>query len=145
MLELGLEDLFPALRGQRYQIASPADDDYNCVAWAAEDNHHRWWPNDGDVWPVGVTRVETLDAFRDAFATLGFSTCENSELEAGCEKIAIYALAGIPKHAARQLANGRWTSKLGLREDIEHDLHHLAGAVYGTVAMVMKRPARKRE
>ena len=47
---------------------------------------------------------------------------------------------GTPLHAARQLPNGRWTSKLGELEDIEHVLHDLEGAAYGSVVLVMKRP-----
>jgi hypothetical protein len=43
-------------------------------------------------------------------------------------------------HAARQLPGGRWTSKLGNREDIEHDLNAVSGEAYGTVVMVLKRP-----
>jgi hypothetical protein len=62
------------------------------------------------------------------------------ELESGFEKIALFASDGVPKHAARQLESGRWTSKLGTREDIEHALHDLEGAIYGSVALVMKRP-----
>lgn len=46
----------------------------------------------------------------------------------------------IPTHAARQLPNGRWTSKLGFLEDIEHDLHDVAGEAYGTVVVLLKRP-----
>lgn len=38
---------------------------------------------------------------------------------------------GIPSHAARQLPNGRWTSKCGQAEDIEHDLRDLEGRLYG--------------
>jgi hypothetical protein len=45
-----------------------------------------------------------------------------------------------PLYAARQLPNGRWTSKLGEWEDIEHALHDLTGMVYGSVVLVMKRP-----
>ena len=45
-----------------------------------------------------------------------------------------------PKHAARQLPSGRWTSKLGFLEDIEHALHDLEGTEYGAVVLVMKRP-----
>jgi hypothetical protein len=45
----------------------------------------------------------------------------------------------VPKHAARQLPNGRWTSKLGVSEDIEHALHDLTGLIYGSVALVFKR------
>jgi hypothetical protein len=66
--------------------------------------------------------------------------CDDERLEAGYEKVALFALLGKPKHAARQLPGGRWTSKLGEWEDIEHALHDLTGMVYGSVALVMKRP-----
>jgi hypothetical protein len=87
-----------------------------------------------------VTRAETCEAFRDAFATLGYVVCDHEQLEPGYEKIALFALAGQPKHAARQLPGGRWVSKLGPLEDIEHALHDLTGMLYGSVALVMKRP-----
>jgi hypothetical protein len=58
----------------------------------------------------------------------------------GFEKIAIYVLDEKPQHAARQLPNGKWTSKLGQYEDIEHNaLEGLEGSIYGYVACVMKR------
>jgi hypothetical protein len=47
----------------------------------------------------------------------------------------------VPKHAARQLPDGRWTSTLGPGEDLEHALHDLKGMVYGSVVLVLKRPA----
>jgi hypothetical protein len=142
MVEADLEDLFPGLRGQPYEITSPRDGDYNCIAWAAGDNRNWWWPDlaEEDTWPAGVARVETVAAFRDAFATLGYVVCDDEQLEAGYEKVALFALAGAPKHAARQLSNGRWTSKLGVGEDIEHALHDLTGMVYGSVVLVLKRP-----
>ncbi|MCG8587287.1 MAG: hypothetical protein MI757_21490 [Pirellulales bacterium] len=44
-------------------------------------------------------------------------------------------------HAARQLPDGRWTSKLGKAEDIEHDsANDVAGGLYGEVVEFMKRP-----
>ena len=71
--------------------------------------------------------------------------CSDSSLEAGYEKIAIYVKDGIPTHAARQLGDGRWTSKLGKYEDIEHDsLDALNGdgyGEYGRVALFMSRVA----
>jgi hypothetical protein len=122
-------------------MKSPRDGDYNCIAWAAGDTGNWWWPDptEEDTWPSGVARVETVTAFRDAFATLGYQVCDDDHLEAGYEKVALFALAGVPKHAARQLSNGLWTSKLGAREDIEHALHDLTGMVYGSVALIMKR------
>ena len=61
--------------------------------------------------------------------------------EPGFEKIAVCANdQGVPKHAARQLNKGRWTSKLGRMADIDHALHDLEGTLYGSVVLVMKRP-----
>jgi hypothetical protein len=83
----------------------------------------------------------TIEAFRLAFATLGHEICSGEELEPGFEKIALFANnEGVPKHAARQLSNGKWTSKLGRLEDIEHSLHDLEGTLYGSVVLIMKRP-----
>jgi hypothetical protein len=87
-----------------------------------------------------VPRADTLEAFRTAFTTLGYVVCAGEELEPGFQKVALFATAeGIAKHAARQLDSGRWTSKLGKMEDIEHALHDLEGTLYGSVVLVMKR------
>jgi hypothetical protein len=146
MVGPGLEEIFPGLRGQSYQVQSPRDDRYNCIAWAAGDAGRWWWPDSAheDFWPAGVARAETLAAFRDAFATLGYALCDGEQLEIGYEKIALFAREGVPKHAARQLPNGRSTSKLGPHADIEHALHNLTGMVYGSVALVMRRPVQNR-
>jgi hypothetical protein len=140
-----IELAFPGLRGTGYQVTSPPDETYNCIAWAAGDTTDWWWPDEPDNldsshWPAGTPRMETLEAFRGAFAALGYAVCDDDQLEAGYEKVALFALAGVPKHAARQLPGGRWTSKLGPMEDIEHALHDLTGMVYGSVVLVMKRP-----
>jgi hypothetical protein len=139
-----LEDTFPGLASGGYTVTSPRDKSYNCIAWAAGDTRNWWWPvpeGEDTFWPAGVTRAETLSAFRDAFASLGYVECSSGDLEAGFEKIAIFADdQGVPLHAARQLPEGRWTSKLGELEDISHALPDLTGAVYGSVALLMKRP-----
>jgi hypothetical protein len=138
-----LEETFPNLQGKTYAIASPPETRYNCIAWAAGDSENWWWPgpNEKDeYWPPGVPRSESLPCFIDALASLGYSQCETETLEAGSEKVALFAdSSNTPKHAARQLPNGRWTSKLGLLEDIEHDLADLQGEAYGTVVVIMKR------
>jgi hypothetical protein len=139
--------LFPKLHPGSFQITSPPDPIYNCIAWAAEDPNEWWWPlanpSEGH-WPGGVPRERTLNAFRAAFATLGYTETLGEELEVGFQKIALFADAsGIPTHAARQLMNGRWTSKLGQAEDIEHDLHDLEGDIYGMVVVIMKRPTAR--
>ncbi len=62
-------------------------------------------------------------------------------MEVEYEKLAIYADAdGLPKHVARQLVDGRWTSKLGGWEDIEHEaLEDLDSPDYGTSKMFMRK------
>lgn len=46
-------------------------------------------------------------------------------------------------HAARQLPNGLWTSKLGQLEDITHATPQvIAGSDYGEVMQFMKRPLK---
>lgn len=140
-----IEDVFPGLGTSAFRVTSPATRDYNCIAWAAGDTARWWWPdldpdNDAIFWPAGVIAEETLEAFVAVFVTLGYAPCIGEELELGFEKVALFANGGIPTHAARQLPSGRWTSKLGLREDIEHDLHALSGEEYGTAVLFMKRP-----
>ena len=106
-----------------------------------------WWPDLLGVsyWPAGIPREETIDAFVQAFASEGYQLCETRELEAGSEKIILYVLDDKPTHAARQLPNGRWTSKLGRAEDIEHDPDDLTGTIYGVIALVLQRPTPSAE
>src|SRR5438045_6954499 len=115
-----LEEVFPGLTGGGYQVTSPRDGDYNCIAWAAGDTHTWWWPAQAvgrEYWPPGVPRERTRDAFVAVFASLGYRLCEGEVWEAGYEKIALFAdQDGRPTHAARQLPNGRWSSKLGKAE-----------------------------
>ncbi|MCI0683328.1 MAG: hypothetical protein L0Y71_14590 [Gemmataceae bacterium] len=88
-----IEDIFPSLSKGGFQITSPVDKRYNCIAFAAGDTDSWWWPMP-DVrevaWPAGVACAETLDAFRDAFSTLGYVECRNEDFEPGVEKIAIF-------------------------------------------------------
>ncbi len=135
-----LESIFSRLHSGNYRITSPKDSVYNCIAWAVGDTTQWWWPDPPgqEYWPAGVPREETVPAFLAAFATLGFEPGASEELEAGVEKIALFVNAtGMPTHAARQLLSGRWTSKLGRGEDIEHDLQDLTGTMYGRVAHVL--------
>jgi len=137
-----LERFFPNPSGTGYAFPSPADSICNCIAWAAGVTNDWWWPDPMGVsaWPPGVRREETVAAFIEAFQALGYVAAADDSLELGFEKIALYALAGAPKHAARQLPNGHWTSKLGELEDVEHLLDGLTGAWYGSVVQVLKRP-----
>ena len=141
-----LEELFPNLGPSGFLVTSPPDQHYNCIAWAAGDTTD-WWPGSNpelEYWPPGIPREVSVATFEAVFACLGYVVCPSADLEPEFEKIALYANAvGSPTHGARQLPSGRWTSKIGAMEDIEHDLHDLEGDVYGTVARIMKRPRQQ--
>lgn len=138
-----LEIKWPNLSHTEYRVTSLKSQEYNCFAWAADDTE-RWWqpiPGDQFYWPDGVTQEETLKAYIQAYQTLGYHLCEDDKLESGYQKIAIYIDSNdTPTHAARQLPNGKWTSKLGWLEDIEHELDGLTGDRYGVVGQILKRP-----
>ncbi|MBX9627146.1 MAG: hypothetical protein K2X82_25310 [Gemmataceae bacterium] len=133
---------FPNLTATNYSVTSDPTDRYNCIGWAAGDDRNWWWPvgiTKRGYWPDGVPREETVEAFVAAFATVGFEPCPDRSVDQGYEKVAIYTLDGIPTHAARQLPDGRWTSKLGKSFDIDHDLDTLDGPVYGSPALFLRR------
>lgn len=96
-----------------------------------------------EYWPEGVPREETLTAFISAFETIGYEVCNDEFIEQGFLKIAIYGDSQkVPRHVARQLANGEWTSKIGQYEDIRHKtLKALSGdsPAYGTVIQIMRK------
>jgi hypothetical protein len=138
-----LEEWFPRLRVTGYEVTSQADEAYNCIAWAAGETDRWWWPDSlgSDYWPDNVPRIVSLAAFVQAYETVGYEVCEGDAWEAGFEKIAIYVnREGKPTHAARQLPDGSWTSKLGRAEDITHALDGLVGENYGAVTQMMRRP-----
>jgi hypothetical protein len=135
-----LTNLFPRLTSTNYRVTSPATSDYNCVAWAAGDTLHWWQP--GVYWPISLTQVEfNIAALLNAFKYLGFELCSGGELEAGFDKIAVYGDSQFYTHAALQLPTGKWTSKLGAGEDIEHDTpEDVADGAYGPVVQFLRRP-----
>jgi hypothetical protein len=128
---------FPALRRGKVNVTSPVDAIYNCIAWAANDNKRWWWPSVYSYWPSTVDKKESIDAFGAVFETLGYTQKSSSEFEKGKEKVALFALAGKPTHAARQLPDGSWTSKCGKNVDISHDLTDVEGPVYGQVVLIL--------
>lgn len=138
-----IEDLFPHLQATGYEITSPPSTEYNCIAWAAHEDDRWWWPDPAGIgyWPDNSRREENVGVFVQLFNTLGYAPCDIPELEPGFEKMAIFVNPnGVPTHVARQLSNGRWTSKLGKAEDIEHSLEGLEGTAYGSVAQILRRP-----
>jgi len=145
--DANIDRAFPFAASDGYQLRSPQDPNYNCIAWAASLTNIVWWPTPfpipGSFWPDDAPREETLSAFMRAYATIGYEDCgTNGALEPGFERIVLFATAdGKLQHAARQLSDGVWTSKLGRYKDIHHTT---PGAVetddsYGRVVRYMRR------
>jgi hypothetical protein len=136
-----LESLFPKLKDVGYERTSPESAEYNCVAWAVRKQDQWWESAPGYYWPVAVSVYsQSIESVVIALKSLDFSVCENVEVEVGYEKVAIYGQDGEYTHVARQLPSGKWTSKIGGLEDIEHgSLEALVGIEYGIVAKILKR------
>jgi hypothetical protein len=138
------DDDFPGLRATGAEVSEEADPEFNCIGWAVGVKEWLWPPLlPASAWPDGILRQVSVDAFEAFFATYRFAPCDSEDVEEGMERVALFATAaGIPMHAARQLPSGRWTSKMGEYEVIEHALRALQGDLYGRVVRFFQRPAR---
>ena len=133
---------FPNSRIDPFLVTSPQTSSYKCIAWAFGDNSRWYWPDSSNIyfWPNDIPRQETLDSFIKLFESVGYIPTDNGDLEVGFDKIAIYGDSfSNPTHAARQLQNGFWTSKLGRNFDVTHTIFSMSDGSYGNVLVYMKR------
>jgi len=140
-----IQPQFPLLTAANSRPTSPYDEGYNCIAWAAEDTDYWWWPDamGQHYWPPDVLREETVASFIHAYGLQGYTERCDATLEQSKQKVAIYTASnGKPTHAARQLSDGWWASKLGRQIDIEHEFAALDGPTYGTIAVILARSAK---
>ena len=138
---------FPNLERSTYEITSPEDTRYNCIAYTAGDDQ-RWWepiafPSPGYYWPEGADRGAGLNALVSCFEKCGFEVCDNGAREEAYTKIVLYADEyGSWTHAARQTKGGEWTSKLGGSVDIRHRTPEcVSGPAYGEAQVFMRKKA----
>lgn len=96
----------------------------------------------GVYWPPGIPALPSMSGVLAAYEVCGYEVCTSPDLEEGFDKIAVFTDAsGEPTHAARQIATGAWTSKLGDHVDIEHtDVAAVGGGMYGEPNLFMRRP-----
>jgi hypothetical protein len=128
-----------------YERKSDPTTDYNCLAWAVENNQ-KWFNPErfcaGYYWPKGVERHWSMKTVIHVLSEYGFDEeVELATFEDGIVKVAIYAdVDEYPTHFARQLANGKWTSKAGELIDFEHDsLECLHCDDYGKVTKIVQK------
>lgn len=138
-------DWLPNLKD--FSKTSEPDPFLNCFAYAYGATHGWFDPQyheiDVDIgitWPLPSSYGLTIQSFIELFESIGYEICEDGHLEARYEKVAIYASGSDPRHAARQMENGRWRSKLGKFQDIEHATPEEVSCYdYGEVSVFMKR------
>jgi hypothetical protein len=133
---------FPNTTTDPFIVTSPQTTSYNCIAWAFGDNTKWYWPDPEEMyfWPNNVSRTVDVNSFIELYKLIGYEICEEHILEKSYEKIAIFLDShGFPTHAARQLSNGFWTSKLGCEFDIQHTIQSMSNSVYGNARVYMSR------
>ena len=131
---------FPQLAGEHYEIVDAPTEQYNCIAYAAGDTS-RWWDyNENYHWPDHASRSNSMESLKQVFLGLGFEQCNDSRLENGYQKVALYEQQGCWTHAAIQMPNGRWRSKMGQGPVIEHQSpQSLSSGTYGEPTIYMRR------
>jgi hypothetical protein len=131
---------FPNLKkGHNFKFTSFNTDQYNCISWAFEITNRRTQLYDH----LGKGIIDA-DEYIQLFNKKGFCETQNRLFEKNKIKIAVYlkkdAFNYDFKHVARLLENGKWTSKLGDWEDIEHETpEDLIGASYGNNIIIMEK------
>ena len=135
-----LIEAFPNLSEEDFEIVEQPSTRYNCIAYAAGDASNWWEPAERRYWPDYAARSYSIESLIEVFAGLGFEHCQDSSLESGYEKVALYEEQGVGEHAALQTAAGRWRSKMGRGPLIEHrSPQSLSGGMYGEATVYMRR------
>ena len=133
---------FPNLRSEGFTVIDPPSELYNCIAYAAGDTSQWWDHTPRRYWPSYATRSERIESLIEVFAGLGFDQCHDSQAEEGYQKVVLYEEQGVWTHAALQMPNGQWRSKMGQGPAIEHrSPQSLSGGMYGEPTVVMRRAA----
>ena len=131
---------FPNLRNEEFTVVDPPSDLYNCIAYAA-GNTSQWWDHTArQYWPPYATRSKRIESLQEVFAGLGFEECDDGSFGPGYQKIALYEDQGTWEHAAIQISNGAWHSKMGEGPVIEHrSPESLSDGPYGNPTVYMRR------
>jgi hypothetical protein len=144
-----IDGWFQRLAGFGYDPKSEEAVEYNCIAWALGETHRRWDPAPGYYWPPDLPRDDRIETLVQVFKSFGYEVwdellAESVSLEEGVRKVVLYADGSEWTHAVRQLPSGRWTSKLGDYEDIEHDTLDWFEEHYGQPRFLMRMRTRER-
>jgi len=143
-----IEMLFPGLKKQAYTItdgptpllihlktchiiANPYA--YNCIGWSLCSIFNGWFqPPSNLLQAAPKLQLKWFDQF---YAAKNWKISKNCKPEKGVRKIALYCNAkGYPSHAAKQIEDDWWESKLGQGHRVVHPgTGSLEGEQYGKV------------
>jgi hypothetical protein len=144
---------FPGLAGGRFEVLSAStphpstdggilDGTYNCIAWSLGEVNH--W-----VSPVTSSGSNPLAGMDKLYAAKGYWRVSGLDyrLVSGYQKVVVYAHVSNGRitdvtHAALQMDDGTWTSKLGGEPLVRHLCpDDLDGSAYGQPVAVYVRYA----
>jgi hypothetical protein len=77
-----LHDDFPNLTYLNSKQTSDLNDQYNCIAWALENNENWIWPDQDDnnvVWPRHIARIRNKTTFIALFEFYGYRIIPNKD------------------------------------------------------------------
>ena len=131
---------FPNLANEDFETVGEPSELYNCIAFAAGDTSKWWWPDGINYWPPWATGTNRIESLIEVFAGLGYEHCDHNDTEGGYQRVALYEVDGEMKHAAMQMSNLRWRSKMGQGPVIEHDSpESLSAGICGSPTAFMRR------
>lgn len=131
--------LFPLLTD--YELIPNSESmEYNCISHTLNINNDISWPFDNNnYWPV--SRNLTKESFDKFYEFHGFEKMNLLDFSYDSKyiKVALYTNKGIPTHAAIQVDEFFWESKIGELGIIKHDLFEIEDNVYGEVAQIYRK------
>jgi len=124
-----------------FELYENTSDLYNCIshsigmkvwAWPKEGGHRNYWP---------ISNMnEDKKSFDEFYAYHGYNICNmDFRYNPNYSKIALYGKDNNPKHAAKQIDEIWWESKIGQSEIIRHKLFDLEGFKYGDVIEIYQK------
>jgi hypothetical protein len=142
---MAVEDIkrdFPALDSSCYSPPrSPADFNYNCLAFVLGDLGNWWEPPAlfGHYWPPGFPEDVSVETAMAILNLHGYTVEMNDLTKFQKDAVAIYAIGLEWTHFAK-FADGKWASKLGEGHDIQHSrLEEIEGPIYGKVVKILRK------
>ena len=135
---------FPNLAAENFEIVGEPSRLYNCIAYAVGDTSRWWWPDGINYWPSWATLTTRMESLKELFVGLGYEEYDGNDAEGGYRSVALYEVQGDMKHAALQMPDGRWRSKMGQGPVIEHDTSEsLSHGIYGRPTTYMRRASEE--